>query len=121
MVSAGNAIRISIDVTNIDHMNIGMRMYVMPGARIATIVVRKFSPEDCGCARYQQPDHPPVDGEARCEIPLGEIRVAEPSRIRQPAANPTEMQQDSRDQGQPEAERVEPRERDVARADLQRD
>jgi len=43
-VSAGNAIRIRIDVTNIAQMNIGMRMYVMPGARIAMIVVRKFRP-----------------------------------------------------------------------------
>ncbi len=44
MVSAGNAIRIRIDVANSDHMNIGMRIYVMPGARIAMIVVRKFRP-----------------------------------------------------------------------------
>ena len=32
------------NVTSIAHMNIGMRMYVMPGARIAMIVVRKFRP-----------------------------------------------------------------------------
>ena len=44
MVSAGNAIRIRIDVTSSDQINIGMRMKVMPGARIAMIVVRKFRP-----------------------------------------------------------------------------
>ena len=31
-------------VTSIDHMNIGMRMKVMPGARMLTMVTKKLSP-----------------------------------------------------------------------------
>ena len=43
-VNGGNANKISADVTNVVHVNIGMRMYVIPGARILIIVTRKLIP-----------------------------------------------------------------------------
>ena len=43
-VRAGNARRTSATVTSIVHTNIGMRMNVMPGARMLTIVTPKLIP-----------------------------------------------------------------------------
>ena len=43
-VSGGNAKRISADVTNVVHVNIGILIYVMPGARILIMVTRKLIP-----------------------------------------------------------------------------
>jgi len=43
-VIAGKANRINSDVINDAHVNIGIRMNVMPGARILMIVTRKLMP-----------------------------------------------------------------------------
>ena len=37
-------IKLNADVTNVVHVNIGIRMYVIPGARILIIVTRKLIP-----------------------------------------------------------------------------
>src|SRR5690606_8627580 len=42
MVSGGNAKMIMNDVTSIIHTNTGMRMNVMPGARMLTMVTMRF-------------------------------------------------------------------------------
>ena len=43
-VSGGKAKRIRAETTNVDHVNIGIRIYVIPGVRILTIVTRKLIP-----------------------------------------------------------------------------
>ena len=44
LLNGGKANKISADVTNVVHVNIGMRIYVIPGARILIIVTRKLIP-----------------------------------------------------------------------------
>ena len=43
-VSGGNANKINADATNVVHVNNGIRIYVIPGARILIIVTRKLIP-----------------------------------------------------------------------------
>lgn len=43
-VNGGKANKISEEVTNVVHVNIGIRIYVIPGARILIIVTRKLIP-----------------------------------------------------------------------------
>lgn len=43
-VNGGKANNINEDVTNVVHVNIGIRIYVIPGARILIMVTRKLMP-----------------------------------------------------------------------------
>ena len=121
--STGNAISTRIDVTSVFHVKIGMRNIVMPGARIVMIVVMKFTaprivPKPLiGRGRAST-------GCRRCPARTSSTRVADrrtsrttaaPCGVRKPATAIERAEAE-----QPVRERVESRERDVGRADLQR-
>src|SRR5699024_11750413 len=44
IVKAGNANKMSTLVIKVAHVNIGIRMYVIPGARMLTMVAKKLIP-----------------------------------------------------------------------------
>ena len=44
-VSGGKANKINADATNVVHVNNGIRIYVIPGARILIIVIMKLIPD----------------------------------------------------------------------------
>ena len=108
--------------TNAIHVNIGMRMSVMPGARRLMIVVTKLNaaasdetPRIWRPITQKSMFSPGENG------PRGEGCVAEPAAVRRVAEKNRKRDEDSAEQEDPVAEGVESRERDVARADLERD
>ena len=73
-----------------------------------------------GGAQDLQAHQPEIDAGGRRELPRGEIGVAEPAGVGRRAAEKAGVQEQAAGQEDPERERVQSRERDVARADLQR-
>ncbi|KOS76519.1 hypothetical protein DM46_2854 [Burkholderia mallei] len=71
-------------------------------------------------AGYLQRPQVIVDADARTELQLRERRIREPARLRELADDERDVDQDRRDRRHPEAQRIDERKRDVARADLQR-
>ena len=118
-VRTGAASTTSNDVARMLHVNTGIRIMVIPGVRIRRIVTMKLIPPRIDArADDHQPDEPQVL--ARPEL-FGQRRVVRPPR-RGAAALREEAGQDRQaaDGQQPERQRVDPRERHVERADLQR-
>ena len=108
--------------TSIDHTNIGMRLNVMPGARILKIVTMKLiAPDRRGDADEDDREAPEVDVDAGRVRLAGERHVREPTAVGRMADEHARVQEQAGEQEDPVAERVEPREGHVAAADLQRD
>jgi hypothetical protein len=72
-------------------------------------------------AEHLQPEDPEVDADPGAERPRGEVRVAEPAAVRRRADDEAQVKEDAAREEDPVGERVQARERDVARADHQRD
>ena len=103
-------------------MKIGIRNIVMPGARMQKIVVTKLTrTEDRAETGHPEAHHPQVAADARRADRVGQRRVREPAEVGGAAGHEEPGQRDqAAEQEQPVAEHVEPRERDVGRADLER-
>ena len=118
----GNASSSSTWVMKLIQVNIGMRISVMPGARMLTIVDeevdRRRQRRD---AEDLEAEHPEVDVQPGRVLPRGQVGVAEPAAVGRRAEQEARVEEQAAEQEHPVAERVEPRERHVARADLQRD
>ena len=102
--------------------NIGIRIIVMPGARMLMMVTKKLTaaaseatPRICRPMTQKSAFGP---GENWREVRL---RVAEPAGVGRGAEEEAGVEQQAAEQEDPVAERVQPRERHVARADHERD
>ena len=118
-VMTGKARTSRNDVTSVIQTNTGMRMRVMPGARMLMIVTMKLKPPAMrGDAEDLQAEHPEVDAVAGRELLRGQVGVAEPAARRAPPPKrKLEVDEEPAEQEDPVAEGVQPREGDVARAD----
>ena len=120
--STGNASSTMIEVSSAFQVKIGIRNIVMPGARMQKIVVMKLTAaEDRAEPGQHQPHDPQVGPDARRVGRAGQRRVGVPAEGRRAARRQEAEQQDQPAEGeQVVAEQVQPRERHVRRADLQR-
>ena len=125
-VTGGIANSVRNAITRIIHTNTGMRIIVMPGARMLRMVTRKLT----AVATEPMPSmmRPTVQKSvpAAREVAVGERRarerrVAEPTTVGRAAERERRVEEEPAEREDPEAEHVEARERDVARADHQRD
>ena len=122
-VSTGNVIRISRLTTNMFQVKTGMRNIVMPGARIVDTVAMTLTRGDH--ARHARAGRCPRSRDRRRRRASARRRTAACSRTsrtwrRRPGGQEAAQHHDAGEQRQPVAEGVEPRERHVAGADLQR-
>ena len=118
----GKASRISTLVTRMFQVKIGIRNIVMPGARRqTTVVIMLTAPRIVPRPATGETHDPQVGTGARGVQCVGERRVGEPAEVGGAAGGDEAGDGDDRaEQVQPVGERVEPRERDVGRTDLQR-
>ncbi len=118
-VSTGAARTTSSDVARMLQVKTGMRIIVMPGARIRRIVTMKLIPPriEADPTRISPTIH------RSCPVPSCSDSGAiprPPGGGRAPLREEPGEDRQSADRQQPERERVDPRERHVERADLQR-
>ena len=109
-------------MTKMFQVKIGIRNIVMPGARRQTIVVMKLTAtEDRAQTGDHQAHDPQVGAGAGRVHRVGQRGVGEPAEVRRAARGEEAGHHDqAAEQEQPVGEGVQPRERDVRRADLQR-
>ena len=97
---AGKAITIRICVISAAQVKIGMRIMLMPGARMLKMVDDEV---DAGGhrrhAEHLQAKHPEVDVAARVPGLLGQRRVAVPALIRRRIEEPAHVEDDRRRPG----------------------
>ena len=109
-------------MTRAIQVKIGMRIIVMPGARmLSTVTMRLTAPASEAMPVISRPSVQkltPSDGENGVRAVRG---VHEPAAVGAAAEEPRRVDEDAAEEERPEAERVQAGERDVARADLQRD
>ena len=118
----GNASTMRNCTISVIHTNTGMRISVMPGARMLRMVVMKFTPASTEEApRICRLEEPEVDAVSRRELPEREARVAEPAAVGRRADEEAGVQEQAAEQEDPVGQRVQPGEGHVARADHQRD
>ena len=125
-VTAGIANTVRNAVTSIIHTKTGIRMSVMPGARMLRIVTTKLTPDVTdpmpSITRPTAQKSGPWPGSAPAgDRRAGERRVPEPAAVRRAAEHEPGVDEQATEGEDPEPEHVEPRERDVAGADLERD
>ena len=109
-------------MTSVFQVKIGIRNMVMPGARIVMIVVMKFTaPRMVPKPDEREAEHPEVAADPGRERRARQRRVGEPAeRCRTLRGEEPADGDQAAEAEQPERERVQPRERDVGRTDLQR-
>ena len=103
-------------------VKIGMRIIVMPGARmLSTVTIRLTAPASEATPVISRPSVQKLTPSDRRER-RGAVRgVHEPATVGAAAEEPRRVDEDATEQECPEAERVQPGERDVTCPDLQRD
>ena len=121
LVSIGNAMSTSTLVTNMFQVKIGMRNIVMPGAH------REHGGDDVHAGEHarQAGEHdghdPEVGAVAGAAADLGQRRVRRPSEARGAVGREEAGEhREAAEQVEPVRQRVQPRERHVAGADVQR-
>ena len=120
--STGKAISTSIEVSSAFQVNIGIRNIVMPGRAHAEDRGDEVDPAEDGAQAGQHQAHDPhVGADARRVDRAGQRGVGVPAERRRAARGEEAGQQDqAAEREHVVAQQVEPRERHVGRADLQR-
>ena len=121
-VRIGNASRISTLVTSAFQVKIGIRNSVMPGARRQTIVAMKLTPPRIvPRPPTARPANQRFAAGTRGVHDVGQRRVGGPPEVGRAARGQEARHRDqATEEEQPVREGVQPRERDVGGADLQR-
>ena len=98
---------------------IGIRIIVMPGARMLTIVTKKLNAAASDATpRIWRPSIQKSTLRPGRVLPRGQVGVAEPALVRRRAEEEAHVEEQAAQEEDPVAEGVEPGERHVPRADL---
>ena len=99
---AGKAITIRIETIRVDQVKIGIRIIVMPGARMLRMVTMKLNGAGHrGDTEDLQTEHPEIDVAAGIPGGVGQRRVAVPALVRRLVEEPAHVEDDARRRGRP--------------------